>query len=135
MNITKRIKQILKKTPRFILKGSCKKCGNCCRNITFIVGKEYLRHEKEFENLKTLDSKYNNFFISGRDEDGILLFTCRSLGDDNLCSNYALRSLYCRLYPKIMRKHIRAGAEMLEGCGYYIESNVNFEEILKNLHS
>ena len=119
------------KTPRFILKGSCKKCGNCCRNITFIIGKKYVTEEEEYESLKKLDSYYNNFILTGKDEDGILLFTCKSLGEDNLCKDYKFRSLYCRLYPRIMRKHIRANAEMLEGCGFYIESNVKFEEFLR----
>lgn len=128
----KKIQNFIKKykKPRFILKGFCKKCGNCCRNITFMIGDDYLTKIEEFERLKLLDSKYNSFFISGKDENGVLLFACKHLGEDNLCSCYNYRSLYCRLYPFIKTKHIRAGAEMPEGCGYYIESNVKFEEFL-----
>jgi len=96
-----------------------------------MIGDQYLTREEEFERIKKLDDKYNHFFISSRDETGILLFTCKSLGEDNLCTCYPFRSLYCRLYPRIKTKHIRAGAEMPEGCGYYIESNVKFEEFLK----
>ncbi len=133
MKIIKKITEFIKnnRSARFILKGSCKKCGICCKNITFMIGEQYLTDKKEFERIKQLDSKYNNFFISGRDENNILLFTCKALKEDNTCSCYSFRSLYCRLYPGIKTKHIRAGAEMLKGCGYYIESNVKFEEFLK----
>ncbi len=96
-----------------------------------MIGKDYLTKQEEFERIKKLDSRYNNFFISGKDENNALLFTCKSLKDDNLCSCYAFRSLYCRLYPKIEVKQLRAGAEMPEGCGYYNESNVKFKEFLK----
>ena len=131
--IFEKIKNFLKKyrKPRLVLKGSCKKCGNCCRNITFMIKDKYLTQEEEFERLKNFDSEYNNFFLSGKDEDGILLFTCKFLGEDNLCTCYALRSFYCRLYPKIRAGHLKSNDEMLEGCGYYIESNIKFEEFLK----
>lgn len=136
MNLAKKITGFLNKddSPRLVIKGACKKCGNCCRNITFIVGEEYLTREEEFERLKSLDSKYNNFYISGKDENGVLLFACKSLREDNLCSCYAFRSLYCRLYPKIKTKHLKDGIEFPEECGYYIESSVSFEEILHNTY-
>ncbi|OGI00361.1 MAG: hypothetical protein A2Y25_09505 [Candidatus Melainabacteria bacterium GWF2_37_15] len=100
------------------LKGHCKKCGSCCRNITFAIKKDYIKTEEDFERLKKFDRKYNHFFISGQDEDGVLLFTCKSLTDDNLCRDYFFRSLYCRLYPKIQMKHLKTGGELLDGCGY-----------------
>ncbi len=115
--------KILKNTkfPGFKLKGHCKKCGKCCRNITFMIENKYVIEKEEFERMKTFDPKYKHFFISGKDEKGILLFTCKSLGDDNLCGDYFFRSFYCRLYPRIMMKSIKAGAVFPEECGYYVE--------------
>jgi hypothetical protein len=132
-NFFEKFRNFLKKfkKPRLVIKGSCKKCGSCCRNISFMIGGKYLSEPEEFQNLKEFDSQYNHFFISGRDKDGFLLFTCKSINSDNLCKCYHFRSLYCRLYPKIVTKHLATHTEMLEGCGYYIESNVDFKEFLK----
>ena len=94
-------------------------------------GDKYLTEEEEFERIKKFDSDYNHFFISGKDENNILLFTCKSLGENNLCTSYFFRSIYCRLYPKIKTKYLNTNTKMLEGCGYYFESNIRFEEFLK----
>lgn len=100
------------------LKGKCRRCGACCRNIIFMINDKYVTELEEFKQLKAFDNEYNNFYVSGADEEGILLFTCASLGEDNLCKAYLFRSIYCRLYPWIRRKAIKLGAQMLEGCGY-----------------
>lgn len=103
------------------LKGKCKRCGHCCRNITFMIKDSYVATEQEFEFMKELNPKHNHFYISGRDDDGALLFTCKSMGEDNLCKDYNFRSLYCRFYPWILFKSINAGYELPEECGYYVE--------------
>ena len=73
---------------RYVLEGKCNQCGNCCRNITFWVGKDAIQTEKQFDLLRNWDKNYNNFFISGKDERGILLFTCKSLDDNGKCKMY-----------------------------------------------
>lgn len=115
----------------FSIKGHCKKCGYCCRNITFMIGDKYVTKEEEFERMKSIDTRYNHFYISGTEQNGTLLFTCKSLTEDNLCRNYRLRSLYCRLYPWIMFKSIRAGVDLPEECGFNVEKNIKFKDFLK----
>jgi Fe-S-cluster containining protein len=126
------IKNIIKKfqSPKFIMDGSCKRCGTCCRMITFKIQDKFITSEEEFERLKIWQPRYKHFFISGKDEEGILLFTCKSLDDDNLCKNYMFRSLYCKSYPRIKSDFIAAGAETLEGCGFYYKSSVEFKSFL-----
>jgi len=119
------------KKPKFKRYGSCKKCGNCCRNIIFQIQDKYISTEEEFERLKKWKSRYKHFYISGRDEDGLLLFTCKSLNDDNTCKSYKFRSLYCRLYPRISTELLRSGTTTLDGCGYYYKSSVDFKDYLK----
>jgi Fe-S-cluster containining protein len=119
------------KKPGFTRQGSCKKCGNCCRNIVFKVNDNYIASEDEFEKLKKWKPRYNHFYISGRDEDGALLFTCKSLNTDNACKSYRFRSLYCRLYPRLKTDMIIAGTTMLDGCGYYYKSSIDFKDYLQ----
>ncbi|OGI21095.1 MAG: hypothetical protein A2255_04445 [Candidatus Melainabacteria bacterium RIFOXYA2_FULL_32_9] len=128
-----KIKNLIQKfqKPRFIRAGSCKRCGTCCKTITFKIQDKFITSEKGFEELKKRQSKYNHFFISGRDKQGILLFTCKSLGKDNSCKSYILRSLYCRIYPKIKTNLIAAGMETIDGCGFYYKSSIEFKEFLK----
>ena len=103
--------------PRFVRKGKCKKCGYCCRNITFRLKDKLITEFEEFNDLKKSQPRYNHFFASGQDEIGTLLFTCKSLGEDGKCRSYAFRSLFCRVYPT----YRHTNGETLEGCGFYFE--------------
>lgn len=123
--------QIQKKlSSKFILKGKCKRCGQCCKNIVFYIDDKTIQTEKQFENLKGWKKKYNHFFISGKDTDGALLFTCRSLGQNNKCKDYFFRSLACRNYPKINTQFIINGGKSLDECGFYFDVNKNFSDYL-----
>lgn len=117
---------------KFVRKGECKKCGNCCRNITFVVDGELIKTEKQFEELKEWKRYYHNFFPSGFDERGAMLFTCKCLKPDNTCSMYWLRAKGCREYPKVDKKFLVNGGKPLDGCGFYFEPEKKFEEYLKS---
>lgn len=118
---------------KYIRAGKCKQCGVCCRNITLKANEHFLTTEEQFESLKKWQKKYNHFFISGKDKHGILLFTCKSLGADNRCKSYLVRSWFCRAYPFIKTDFIAAGGQTLEGCGFYFTSSVKFKDCLKEL--
>lgn len=120
-----------KRASRYKLSGKCKKCGACCKNITFLIGENYIKTPEQFEKMKEWDKKYNHFFISGAKEDGTLLFTCKSLGKDNLCKDYRWRSLYCKAYPVYDTRILSGNFEMLEGCGFKIVPEKSFEEFLR----
>ncbi|MCD7880045.1 MAG: YkgJ family cysteine cluster protein [Candidatus Gastranaerophilales bacterium] len=116
---------------KYIRKGHCNKCGNCCRNILLYIEEEPIKKIEQFEQIKEWNKHYNNFYISGKDESGSLLFTCREIDENNKCKVYFFRGLGCRLYPAVNRKFLRNGGKPLDGCGYYFEPNKKFELFLK----
>ena len=118
-------------TSKYKIVGKCNCCGACCRNIVFMIDDEYVKTETQFEDLKKFDKKYYHFEISGRNEQGVLLFRCKSLGDDNRCKSYFLRSLYCRAYPLVTEKIRLGGYETFETCGYKITVDKAFDDFLK----
>ena len=115
---------------KFVLGGSCNKCGMCCKNIVFFVNDEPIKTDKQFESLKKWKKSYEHFFVSGVDTDGALLFTCKSLSNENRCKDYLFRALPCRSYPKINKDFIINGGKPLDGCGYYFEVDKKFSDYL-----
>ena len=53
----------------------------------------------------------------GKDEDGNLIFACKLVTKDGLCSDYAHRLPMCRKYPA---KRIFYPAKLHDGCGYKV---------------
>lgn len=115
---------------KYKLTGKCNGCGECCRRILMSYNGANVKTENEFEELKRIDKKYSHFFISGSDQSGNLLFTCKSLKDDNKCKDYFFRSLYCRKYPNPDKNFILSGGELLETCGYKISVTKKFSDYL-----
>ncbi|MGN0015697.1 MAG: YkgJ family cysteine cluster protein [Candidatus Gastranaerophilaceae bacterium] len=115
---------------KYVVTGKCKKCGMCCKNIVFYVGKRAVCEEKEFLNMQEFDKRYKNFEINGKGEKGELLFKCKSLLENGLCGAYKFRSLNCRLYPKINQKFVYNGGETLDGCGYKFSITKRFKEYI-----
>ena len=119
-------------TSKYKIVGKCNCCGACCRNIVFMIDEEYVKTEAQFEDLQKFDKKYLHFEIFGRNEHGVLLFKCKSLGNDNKCKSYFFRSLYCRAYPLVTEKIRLGGYETFETCGYKIVVNKPVDDFLKN---
>lgn len=115
---------------KYIRKGNCKKCGNCCRNILLYIEDEPIKTAEQFEKVKVWAKHYHNFFISGKNENGLLLFTCKEIDDNNKCKVYFFRGLGCRLYPKKDTKFLINGGKPLDGCGYYFEPNKPFKSYI-----
>lgn len=103
--------------------GECKKCGKCCNHMYSYD--EYT--EKEFKFMQLLFPAYRRFYIKGRDEDGKLIFTCKLVSPEGLCTVYNKRLAMCRRYPA---KQIRFYAKMPEGCGYTVIKK-DFKDYLK----
>ncbi len=118
---------------KYIKKGKCNKCGNCCRNIILTLGDNTpIRTEEQFERVKEWDKHFCNFYISGKDENEVLQFTCNALDKNNKCKVYFLRGFGCRMYPKKDTKFLINGGKPLDGCGYYYEPNKSFSSFLKH---
>lgn len=103
--------------------GECKKCGKCC-NYMYSID---TYTEKEFKIMQFLFPKYKRFYIKGRDEYGNLVFACKLVTKDGLCSDYSHRLRMCRNYPL---KRIPYKAELHDGCGYKVVGK-NFQDYLK----
>lgn len=130
----KYIKFLIQKmqSAKYIRKGKCNKCGACCRNILLFSDKNLpVVSSLQFEQIKKWDKHFRSFYISGKNEDGALLFTCYSLDENNRCKNYLLRGLGCRQYPKKNTKFLINGGKPLDGCGYYFVPNKKFDKFLK----
>lgn len=71
------------------------------------------------------------FYLSGKNDKGELLFTCKALSDDNKCKCYFLRSLYCRKYPMVRSLSTGQYLSPPEECGYTIELEKIFKDFIK----
>ncbi|MEM3526062.1 MAG: YkgJ family cysteine cluster protein [Candidatus Jordarchaeaceae archaeon] len=101
----------------------CVRCGNCCRDETFIITithKDVIRLADHLKcNLKDLLSKYISFYQVRKELENRLVFpailtyrgnaflglrkknngSCVFLREDNLCEIYAARPMVCRSFP------------------------------------
>ena len=103
--------------------GECKKCGKCC-NYMYSID---TYTEKEFKIMQFLFPAYRRFYIKGKDENGNLIFACKYVTEEGLCSVYDKRLKMCRRYPV---KRIYRPMKLHEGCGYKVEEK-RFEDYLK----
>ena len=119
---------------KYVLKGKCKKCGSCCRNILFSTKEGFIKDEKTFEEIKKKYRYYRNFKISGKIKDkqdfqnGALTFECKYINKNNRCKIYFLRPDFCKKYPKINSLLVYNGVTMLDECGYYYEIDKKFKD-------
>ncbi|MCR5266376.1 MAG: YkgJ family cysteine cluster protein [Cyanobacteria bacterium RUI128] len=103
--------------------GQCLKCGKCCNYMY-----SYDTYtEKEFKIMQFLFPAYKRFYIKGKDEDGNLIFACKYVTKEGLCSVYDKRLPMCKKYPA---RKIYSHAKLHEGCGYKIIDK-NFEDYLQ----
>lgn len=122
---------------KYVVKGKCKKCGACCRNILFSTNEGYVKDEKLFKKMQKKYRYYRNFKISGvvknkQDfQNGALTFECKFISKNNKCLIYWFRPIFCRDYPNINSDMIYNGVEMLDNCGFYFDINKKFNEYLK----
>jgi len=107
---------------KYEITGKCLKCGKCCNHMY-----SYDTYtEKEFKIMQFLFPTYQRFYIKGKDTEGNLIFACKLVTEDGLCSVYKKRPRMCRKYPA---KRILYPAGMHEGCGYKVNIKT-FEDYL-----
>jgi len=84
--------------------------------------------EKEFKIMQMIFSKYKRFYIKGKDEYGNLIFACKLVTPEGLCSDYKHRLRMCKNYPA---KFIRYNGKLHDGCGYTVEKKDFKKYLLK----
>lgn len=62
--------------------------------------------------------KYKRFQITGKDDQGFLLFSCAWLSNDGLCKDHSKRLPLCKNFPD-KTLHF-CGGRLPAGCGYHI---------------
>ena len=102
--------------------GECKKCGKCC-NYMYSID---TYTEKEFKIMQMIYPKYKRFYIKGKDDEGNLIFACKLVTPEGLCSDYKNRLRMCKNYPA---KRIPYPGKLHEGCGYTVHIK-NFEDYM-----
>lgn len=103
--------------------GECKKCGKCCNYMY-----SYDTYtEEEFKIMQKIFPTYKRFYIKGKDEEGNLIFACKLVTPEGLCSDYKHRPRMCRRYPA---KRVAYPAKLHDGCGYTVNIK-NFKDYLK----
>ena len=125
---------------KYVVKGKCKKCGQCCSTILFSDENGYIKSAEDFLELCKKNKRLYDFTINGKVNDvdknneqyGALLFRCKALKENGQCSKYFFRSFFCRDYPSINPSFIQMGGTTLENCGYYFDVDKKFSEYLKN---
>jgi Fe-S-cluster containining protein len=103
--------------------GECKKCGKCC-NYMYSFD---TYSEKEFKFMQLIYPAYKRFYIKGKDDDGNLIFACKYVSAEGLCTVYKNRLKMCKRYPV---KRILYPADMHEGCGFQVIKK-SFDDYLK----
>jgi len=108
---------------KYDIVGECKKCGKCCKYMYSFD----TYTEQDFKFMQALFPSYKRFYIKGKDEQGNLIFACKYVSEDGLCTVYEKRLKMCKRYPA---KSIRYPANLHEGCGYKVLKK-NFEDYLR----
>ncbi len=87
---------------RYKLTGSCKQCGNCCRQI-YLTMTPAQAGSKFFTNLSVrwISWLFDFILIRIDHEHNSLVFTCRHLTPAGQCGNYRWRPNICRNYPLV----------------------------------
>jgi len=96
------------------LRGSCHKCGECCRQI---VG-DPPRFVKDTMLLRLFVAYHramHRFEVTGRGPDGEVVFACAHVRQDGRCGIYRRRPLLCRNFPT---RPFFEPPGILPGCGF-----------------
>lgn len=128
---------------KYVVKGKCKRCGQCCSTILFSDENGYIKTPEDFIKLQKANPRLKMFIINGKIDDvdetntqyGALLFKCKVLKEDGSCGRYIFRSLFCRDYPSVNSNFIQMGGTTLDGCGYYFDVNKKFSQYLDTKES
>jgi hypothetical protein len=105
---------------RWRLSGACTRCGRCCRLLAVGVPPWLGRRPRLRSLVRGYFEENYGFVYEGWREDGCLVFSCSSLGADNLCRIYRRRPRLCREYPSAW------GAErpdLYPECGFRLEDS------------
>ncbi|MCX5748895.1 MAG: YkgJ family cysteine cluster protein [Candidatus Saganbacteria bacterium] len=101
---------------RYKLQGSCKKCGQCCREIYLkMTRQQYSSFFFREIAVRWISWIFDFEYIRTDDEVGDLVFRCKNQLSDGRCGNYFWRPNICRNFPLV---DYFEEPKLLPGCGY-----------------
>jgi hypothetical protein len=112
-----------------VIRGHCKKCGNCCRQLNICEEGKWVATSRHFKQILKESPEYERFEITGKNKNGSLNFKCTWLNEDGTCKDYTNRLDICRDFPDSMA--IMNQGVLPDGCGFEIYIENSFEYILQ----
>lgn len=112
----------------YLVSGTCKCCGKCCRLINLKYHKGWIKEERQFQELLHEHPEYTRFTVVGKGEGGYLQFNCSWLDPILGCSDYHNRLDICEKYPG--KSLLMQGGNLLNDCGYTIREGIPFKKYL-----
>jgi uncharacterized protein len=112
-----------------LVRGSCRGCGSCCKNICLDGWSGWLRSERVFKNLVKKYPEYGRFEVIGTDSQGFILFSCTWCTPRGTCRDYDNRLPLCANFPE--SSLVFTGGRLPVNCGYRFTEVVPFATILR----
>jgi len=117
------------KRKKVIIRGECLRCGICCRKINICDYGQWISSEKQFQQVCREEPGYKRFIITGKNQYGVLNFSCSWIQEDGSCKDYPNRLDICKYYPD--ENMIYRNGVVSEHCGYVVELSQPFEKVLQ----
>ncbi|MBN1961119.1 MAG: YkgJ family cysteine cluster protein [Deltaproteobacteria bacterium] len=103
--------------PRFVILGSCFRCGECCRMIMAHPPRLILNRPTLLRLFSWFHYALHGLIEVARGPNGEIIFSCLHQRPDNRCGIYKRRPLFCRKYPK---KPFFEQPQVLPSCSYQV---------------
>jgi len=127
LSVEKALRRLLGQ--QFMVKGSCRRCGKCCRSMALSLGGRKITTEDEFTRLKETFPFYSSFAVERRHAAGFLIFCCTKLDEQSHCGDYRRRPHICRSFPD--PRSFDQTYSLPEGCGFEVIPLRDFDEFLR----
>jgi uncharacterized protein len=109
--------------------GNCTQCGECCKNLYLRINKKTIETVEEFKEAQERHPDEYRCFEPTHSSDVGLVFKCKNLGEDDLCTDYENRPGLCRSYPT--EDSATDGAKLPKDCGFAFSPLTEFNAIMQ----
>jgi hypothetical protein len=124
-------KWLFSRQPKSIIEiqGECRKCGSCCKNMNLCEAGKWVSKKSHFIKMVAENPEYERLYITGKNKEGTLIFSCSWLDSNNICKDYDNRLDICKAFPNKMV--IKNQGEIPDGCSYTVKIHSSFDVVLK----
>ncbi len=101
--------------PKWNIQGQCNKCGKCCKLLAISLPNFWNKFKFIRNHIRWYYEINYNFKYVKTEMNTWLIFTCKNLNENNLCSIYPKRPRICREYPS---PYARDKPDIPPDCGF-----------------